>query len=72
MELVIRQQHERMRNSKFYCYSMYDDRWKPEGRESHTMVALNNCLYLYGGSGVDLYNTMSLITPEYWKWRKID
>jgi len=51
---------------------MYDDRWKPEGRESHTMVALNNSLYLYGGSGVDLYNTMSLITPEYWKWRKID
>lgn len=50
---------ERVKNTKFYSYILIDNRWKPEIRESHSMAVINNCLYLYGGSGIELYHTVT-------------
>ncbi|KAL4481097.1 hypothetical protein ABPG72_015052 [Tetrahymena utriculariae] len=66
------QNEKKLTNLKFYWYCITDDGWRPETREYPSLTYIDGRLYLYGGMGLDLFNTMCYLDFQTWKWINMD
>lgn len=67
-----------MKNLQFFYYQITDDKWRPEIRESTTLTSIGNVffsisfqkLYVFGGIGNKIFNSVCELNLSDWKWRK--